>query len=236
MLAGRGIGERRETVGISGLRRSAPLPGRTVPKREIATMERLKGVSRGLRCPAIRTLRRHCHKSRLCASSPHFEGGHGTAAARAQARGKTARPSPKSLISGHHRPQRESHRIISHTTPGIRAAPGTKHLAPSCLSDMIVAACIEARSSAVNANNLCGTHRTCIIKACRRAHHCRQSADLSSVSTTAVLNAEQLQAMLDEMYWRVLEGSSPRGGVMDLLVRPCFAAAALPYTPACGVR
>ncbi len=48
MLAGRGIGERRETVGISGLRRSAPLPGRTVPGTEIATMERRKAFPRPL--------------------------------------------------------------------------------------------------------------------------------------------------------------------------------------------
>jgi hypothetical protein len=44
MLAGRGIGERRETVGISGVRSSAPLPGRTVPGTEIVAVARLMAL------------------------------------------------------------------------------------------------------------------------------------------------------------------------------------------------
>jgi hypothetical protein len=52
-LAGRGIGERRETVGIGGVRSSAPLPGRTVPGTEIAAVVRREAL-RGCSLPAFR--------------------------------------------------------------------------------------------------------------------------------------------------------------------------------------
>ncbi|MGM4967048.1 hypothetical protein AB7714_26355 [Tardiphaga sp. 1201_B9_N1_1] len=77
-------------------------------------------------------------------------------------------------------------------------------LAAKRLSDMIVAACIEEIERG-NANIL-RTHRTCVIKACRRAHHCTGSRPICLLfQRRRVLNAEQQQAMLDEMYWRVLE-------------------------------
>jgi hypothetical protein len=46
-MAGRGTGERRETVGIIGLR-AVPVPGSTVPKPKIAAVERRKALPRSL--------------------------------------------------------------------------------------------------------------------------------------------------------------------------------------------
>jgi hypothetical protein len=77
-------------------------------------------------------------------------------------------------------------------------------LAAKRLSDMIVAVCIEEIERG-NANIL-RAHRTCFIKACRRVRHCSGNRPICLLfQRRRVLNAEQQQAMLDEMYWRILE-------------------------------